>query len=227
MAKELTKGDIRRNPLAEWVARGLQIIQERKGLTAGILVAILVIAGGAGTYKWHETQQEREAQGLLVKAYSAMWGDGSGAQRNPDEAKKIYGEIAARYPGTAAAEEAMIRLGNLQFEGSKYDEAVGTYGNYLTTYPRGRFLVMAGLGKAYAEETKGDLPAAEKTLSQLLGAVKDDPLAGEVNSTLAHVYEVMKKPEDALQIYSQIAERFPQTHWAQNALQRMSALKTK
>jgi len=37
----------------------------------------------------------------------------------------------------------------------------------------------------------------------------------------------MKKPEDALRVYSQIAERFPQTHWAQNALQRMSVLKSK
>jgi len=226
MAKELTKAEIRRNPLAEWVAAALQIIQERKRLAAGILVAILVSAAGIGVYTWYQTQQEREAQGLLVKAYSAMWGDAPSAQRNPDEAKKVYAEIAAKYVGTVAAEEALIRLGNLQFDGSKYDEAVGTYGNYLATYPRGRFRVMAGVGKAYAEEAKGDLPSAEKTLSQVVEAA-DDPLAGEAYSSLAHVYEAMKKPEDALRIYSQIAERFPQTHWAQNALQRMSTLKSK
>jgi TolA-binding protein len=86
---------------------------------------------------------------------------------------------------------------------------------------------MAGIGKAYAEEAKGDLPAAERTLSQLVEAAKDDPLAGEAYSSLAHVYEAMQKPEDALRVYGQIAERFAQTHWAQNALQRMSALKSK
>jgi len=227
MAKELTKAEIRRNPLAEWVASALQVIQERKRLAAGILLAILAIAAGIGVYTWYRTQQEREAQGLLVKAYSAMWGDAPSAQRNPDEAKKVYAEVAAKYTGTVAAEEALIRLGNLQFDGSKYDEAAGTYGNYLATYPRGRFRVMAGVGKAYAEEAKGDLPAAEKTLSQVVEAAKNDPLAGEAFSSLAHVYEAMKKPEDALRVYSQIAERFPQTHWAQNALQRMSALKSK
>jgi TolA-binding protein len=227
MAKELTKDDIRRNPLAEWVGAALQFIQERKTLALGILVAIVVIGGGFAAYTWHRTVQEREAQGLLVKASSAMWGGAPGAQRNPDEAKKVYAEVAAKYPGTVAAEEALIRLGNLQFEASKYDEAIATYGNYLTSYPGGRFRVMAGIGKAYAEEAKGDLPAAEKTLTQLVDSVKDDPLAGEAYSSLAHVYEAMKKPEDALRIYNQIAERFPQTHWAQNALQRMSALKTK
>jgi TolA-binding protein len=228
MAKELTKReDLRRNPLTEWVARTLQTVQKRKGLAAGILVVILATAAGAGAYSWYQAQQEREAQGLLVKAYSAMWGEASGAQRNPDEAKKVYAEIAAKYPRTVAAEEALIRLGNLQFDGGKYDEAAGAYGTYLTTYPRGRFRVMAGIGKGYAEELKGDLQPAEKTLSQLVETVQDDPLAGEAYSSLAHVYEAMKRPEDALRIYSQIAERFPQTHWAQNALQRMSALKSK
>jgi TolA-binding protein len=227
MAKEMTKQEIRRNPLAEWVAAALQFIRERKGLAIGILIAIAVIAGGVSAYTWYRTVQEREAQGLLVKAYSAMWGDAPGSQRNPDEARKVYAEIAAKYPGTVAAEEAVIRLGNLHFEGSKYDEAVAVYGNYLTSYPHGRFRAMAGIGKAYAEEAKGDLPAAEKTLTQFVESLKDDPLGGEAYSTLAHVYEAIKKPEDALRIYSQIAERFPQTHWAQNALQRMSALKKK
>jgi len=227
MAKELTKAEIRRNPLADWVAAAAQAIRERQRLAAGILAGILVIGAGIGAYTWYQEQQEREAQGLLVKAYGAMWGDAPSAQRNPDEAKKVYAEIAAKYAGTVAAEEALIRLGNLQFDGNKYDEAVGTYGSYLTTYPRGRFRVMAGVGKAYAEEAKGDLAAAEKTLSQVAEAAKDDPLAGEAYSSLAHVYEAMKKPEDALRVYSQIAERFPQTHWAQNALQRMSVLKSK
>lgn len=227
MAKELTKEDIRRNPLAEWVSATLQFIQKRKSLAIGVLVAVVVIAGGAAAYTWHKTVREQEAQGLLVKAYSAMWGDAPGAQRNPEEAMKLYAEVATKYAGTVAAEEALIRLGNLQFDGNKYDEAATTYGNYLASYPRGRFRAMAGIGKAYAEEDKGDLPAAEKTLTQLVETLKDDPMAGEAYSTLAHVYEAMKKPEDALRIYNQIAERFPQTHWAQNALQRMSALKAK
>jgi len=227
MPKESSKGDIRRNPLAVWVARALQFGRDRKGLMAGILVASLAIAAGAGAYVWYQDRQEREAQSLLMKAHIALWGETQGGPRNPDEAKKLYAEVAEKYTGTVAAEESLIRLGNLQFDGGTYDEAIVTFGTYLTAYPQGRFRIMAGIGKAYAEEAKGDLPAAEKTLSQLVESVKDDPLSGEAYSSLAHVYEVMKKPEDALRVYGQIAERFTQTHWAQNALQRLSVLKTK
>jgi hypothetical protein len=41
------------------------------------------------------------------------------------------------------------------------------------------------------------------------------------------VYEQLRKPEDAIRIYGQVAERFAQTQWGQLALQRMSALKSK
>jgi outer membrane protein assembly factor BamD (BamD/ComL family) len=37
----------------------------------------------------------------------------------------------------------------------------------------------------------------------------------------------MKKPDDAMRVYEQVVERFPQTRWAQLALQKMSGLKSK
>jgi len=81
-----------------------------------------------GAYTWYQEQQEREAQGLLVKAYSAMWGDAPSVQRNPDEAKKVLRGDCSQVRRTVAAEEALIRLGNCRFDGNKSDEAVGTYG---------------------------------------------------------------------------------------------------
>jgi TolA-binding protein len=192
-----------------------------------ILAGAVVAAAAAGAYAWYQERQERAAQTLFVKAQAALSPDKQGAPVNPEEAKKVYAEIVAAYPSTVSAEESLIRLGNMQYDGGKTAEAIATFGRYLTTYPRGRFRVMAGVGKAYAEEAAGNLAAAEKTLSDLLPTVANDPLAGEAYSTLAHVYEAMKKPEEASKIYGQIAERFAQTHWGQNAVQRMGALKTK
>jgi outer membrane protein assembly factor BamD (BamD/ComL family) len=228
MTKAAGKEEFRRNPLAVGVSSLLQFIRDHKSWVLGSLVAVLAIAVAAGAYGWYKDRQERAAQAVLVKAQTALLGDGSAAApRKPEDAKKLYTEIAATYPRTVAAEESLVRLGNLQFDGGKYEEAAATFDRYLTTYPRGRFLVIAGVGKAYAEEAKGDLAGAEKTLVALVESAKDDPLAGEAYSSLAHVYEVMKKPEEAARIYGQIADRFSQTHWSQNALQRMSALKTK
>jgi outer membrane protein assembly factor BamD (BamD/ComL family) len=227
MGKELSKEDVRRNPLAVWVGNALQFGQGHKALIAGLLVGALVAAAAAGAYGWYQERQERAAQTLFVKAQTSLLGERQGTAANPEEAKKIFLEIAERFPGTVSAEESLIRLGNLQYDGGKAEEALATFGRYLTTYKRGRFRVMAGVGKAYAEEAKGDLAASEKTLSDLLPTIPDDPLAGEAYSSLAHVYEAMKKPDDAIRVYGQIAERFPQTHWGQNAVQRMSSLKSK
>jgi outer membrane protein assembly factor BamD (BamD/ComL family) len=227
MPKELSKQDVRRNPLAVWVGKALQFGQGHKPLVGVVLVGALVAAAAAGAYGWYQDRQEHAARTLFVKAQAALVAVKQGAPVNPEEAKKVYAEIADRYPRTVSAEESLIRLGNLQYDGGKTSEAIATFGRYLTTYPRGRFLVMAGVGKAYAEEAAGNLSAAEKTLSDLLPSVADDPLAGEAYTTLAHVYEVMKKPEEAARVYGQIAERFAQTHWGQNAVQRLGALKTK
>ena len=104
---------------------------------------------------------------------------------------------------------------------------IATFGKYLATYGRGHFRVLAGIGKAYAEEAKGDHQAAVKTLSEVVATVKDDPMLGEAYSDLGRFYEEAKKPEDALRVYGQIAERFPGTHWEQRALRRMATLKAK
>ena len=87
--------------------------------------------------------------------------------------------------------------------------------------------MMAAIGKAYAEETKGDLAAAEKTLVAAIDGGKDDPLVGEAELALARVYEGLKKTDDAVKTYGQLAEKFPQTHWGQYALERMASLRAK
>jgi TolA-binding protein len=154
-------------------------------------------------------------------------GDKPGTPGNSEEATKGLAEVVRRFPGTSAAEEALVRLGNMQYDGGKYDDAIASFGKYLATYGRGNFRILVGIGKAYAEDAKGDHQAAVKTLSELVATVKDDPMLGEAYSDLARFFEEAKKPEDALRVYGQIVERFPRTQWEQRALRRMSLLKAK
>jgi outer membrane protein assembly factor BamD (BamD/ComL family) len=227
MPKETSKEDIRRNPLAVWVGRTIEFCQERRRIGLGILVALVVIAGAGAGYFWYHEREEREAQALLAKTQAALRGEKPGTPGNSEEAAKGLAEVVRLFPGTNAAEESLVRLGNLQYDGGKYDDAVSSFSKYLARYGRGQFRVLAGIGKAYAEEAKGDHQAAVNTLSDLVATVKDDPMLGEAYSDLARFYEQAKKPEDALRVYGQIAERFPRTQWEQRALRRMSALKAK
>jgi outer membrane protein assembly factor BamD (BamD/ComL family) len=227
MAKETSKEDIRRNPLAVWVGRTIEFCQERRRIGLGILVALVVIGGACAGYFWYQERQERGAQALLAKTQAALRGDKPGTPGNSEEATMGLAEVVRRFPGTSAAEEALVRLGNMQYDGGKYDDAIASFGKYLATYGRGNFRILVGIGKAYAEDAKGDHQAAVKTLSELVATVKDDPMLGEAYSDLARFFEEAKKPEDALRVYGQIVERFPRTQWEQRALRRMSLLKAK
>ena len=227
MAKETRKEDIRRNPLAVWVGRTIEFCQERRRIGLGILVALVVIGGACAGYFWYQERQEREAQALLAKSQAALRGNKPGTPGNSEEATKGLAEVVRRFPGTSAAEESLVRLGNMQYDGGKYDDAIASFGKYLATYGRGNFRILVGIGKAYAEDAKGDHQAAVKTLSELVATVKDDPMLGEAYSDLARFFEEAKKPEDALRVYGQIVERFPRTQWEQRALRRMGVLKAK
>ena len=227
MTSAFSKQEMRRNLLVEWLVVTVRFVQARRTAVLAALVALgLLTAAGFG-YWWYQERREDEASRALARAHSTLRGEQPGTPGNPDEAMKRYREIAQQYRGTRSAEESIIALGNLQFEAGKMDDSIGIFGDYLTTYPRGRFRVMAGLGKAYAQEAKGDLQGAAKTLSELLDRDKDDALAGEAYMALARMYEGLKKPDEAMRVYGQVVEKFSQTQWAQHALQRMSALKTK
>jgi TolA-binding protein len=197
--------------------------------TAILAAAVVLVIGatGAAVYWWYQQRQEEEASRILGNAFAAMRGEQAGAPGNPEEAAKLFQEVVKQYPKTGGAEEGLIALGNIQYGAGKTDEALASFEQYLTTFPRGRFTLEAGLGKAYVQETKGDFQGAAQTLSQVLDQNKDDPLAGEAYMSLARVYEELKKPDDATRVYGKVAETYPQTRWAQNALQRMSALKPK
>ena len=227
MASAISKQEIRRNPLAEWVGATVRFVQAHQVAVVAAAVALSIGASVAAGYWWHQQRQEENASRLLGKALAAMRGERPGSSGNPEEATKLFQEVVKQFPKTRSAEAALIALGNVQYGAGKMDEALTSFSQYLTTFPRGRFTTAAGLGKAYAQEAKGDFQGVAQTLSQILDQDKDDPLAGEAYMSLARVHEEMKKPDDAMRVYGQVVEKYPQTQWARHALQRMSALKTK
>ena len=226
----IKKQDVRRNPLAEWVGAAWRFIQAHQTVILAVAVVLAIGASGAGVYWWHWQRQEEEASRLLGDALTAMRSEQPASPQsasNPEEATKMFQEVVKQHPKTGSAEEALIALGNMQYGVGKIDEALGSFNQYMATFPRGRFILEAGLGKAYAQEVKRDFDGAARTLSTTLDHEKNDPLAGEAYMSLARIYEEMKKPEDAMRVYGQVVEKYPGTRWGQQALMRMTDLKSK
>ena len=84
-----------------------------------------------------------------------------------------------------------------------------------------------GYSMAYTEEAKGKLDEAVQTLTEITTTQKDDPLIGEALVSLGRLYEAQKKTDEAIKTYGQVAERYPNTSWAMQAQQRLSAKRSK
>ncbi len=227
MVPPLSKKELRRNPLAESIGTVVKFVEAHRTALSATAIAVVIALGAIGAYSWYRIHRGELARAALADAEQAVQVEAPGKPANTDEAMKRFAAVAKNYQGTESAEEALIRLGNLQYEAGKMDETRATYAEYLKTYPQGRFVLMAAIGKAYVDEAKGDYQAGADTLSRALDQSKNSPLAGEGYTDLARLYEELKKPDDALRIYSQIVERYGQTYWGQQAQQRMAALRGK
>jgi TolA-binding protein len=225
VSSAIRKEELRRNVLAEWLGAGVAFVRGHRlaVMAVGIAVVVALIAGLG--FRWYQERREREADRALAQAYELLQRQNPQTPADPVEAMKQLRALVQRFPGTRSAEEALLRLGYMEYDGQKLDEALATFEEYDREYPRGRFRIMADLGKGYALMAKHDLDGAARAFSDIMARDPKDPLVGEAYMSLARVYEAQQKTDEALRIYGQVVEKFPQTSWSQEALQRMNALR--
>jgi predicted negative regulator of RcsB-dependent stress response len=196
-------------------------------LLVGAIVLVAVGGGVWAGYDWYQAHREAEARAAMVQAYTEIRKVESGSKDRDEAVRKMLERLSVEQKGTKVGGEALVRLGNRLYEAGKFDEARDTFAKYLQEYSGGPLHAAAAIGKAYAEESKGDLPAAEKTLQAAADTYKADPMLGEVQMNLARIFEQAKKSDEALKLYGQVAEKYPQSQWAQQAMERMGRLKSK
>jgi len=195
-------------------------------VAAGLLVVILAGVGWFA-YDWYRTGIERAGEGALVQAYQEIRKVEESPEKREEVAIAQLRQVVERHSGTKAAGESLMRLGNILYESGKHDEALEAFGRYLQAFPGGPHRVKAAIGKAYSEESKGDLAAAEQTLLAIISSAKGDPLLGEAEIGLARIYEALKKTDEASKLFGQIVEKYPQSQWAQQATERLGSPKSK
>ena len=225
MTSATRKEELRRNVLAEWLGACIAFVRGHRtaAMAAAIAVVVAVIAGLG--FRWYQEGREREADRALAQAYGVLQSQNPQTPADPVEGMKQLRVIAQTFSGTRSAEEALLRLAYLHYDAQKLDEALATFDEYDKSYPHGRFRVMADLGRGYALIGKQNLDGAAQAFSGIIARDGIDPLAGEAYMSLARVYEAQKKTDEALKIYGQVVEKFPQTNWSQDALQRMNTLR--
>ena len=181
----------------------------------GVLVLAAVIAG----YVAWSGRQETDSANLLRKAVSqfdASSRNGSDATKQ-EEGIRLLHEVINRYPASAAAAEATLRLGTHYYILGKYNEARTAYTTYLDKNPRGQIAFSAGLGLGDTYLAERNYAKAAETYSRLVEQFAQEPLLPEAQLHLASAYLGLSRVKEAGALYEKIVATYPNTGWAQSA----------
>ena len=202
------------------------VVANRKVAAGAVISVVAVLASVFGYFAWG-SKQEANAADLLFKAAGQLAVSRGTAEdlKKDEEAVQLLREVTTRYPRTAAAAEATLRLGNRFYALENYDEARAVYQSYLSKNPRGRIAFSAGIGMGdtYVAQRKYD--KAVETYLGLINRFPQDPLLPQAYLNLARTYLNMNKTHDAVRLYEKIAETHPNMEWGQNAEAQLRKLR--
>jgi tetratricopeptide (TPR) repeat protein len=204
--------------------------QNRRGVLAGALAAVLAIAAVGGAL-WYEARQD-EAAAVIDRQASQLLrdrpaDDPTKAKEHLKQAIALYRRLVEEYPRSPSAQLGLFQLGNALMEINDVKGAIEAYSKYVATY--GTNKMMLGLvyqRLAYAHLLNGDREAAAKAFLNIVG------LPGTLNKDhalfeLGKLEESLGRPEGALAHYQNLVKVFSNSPLASEATVRMKALEAK
>lgn len=171
--------------------------KKRLSFGAGILILILVLAGG-----WHLYQLNYEA--AAEKKYSKVFeaAQKAGSPAGDPAAIKGYKDLILQYPRSRAAVIAHYRLGNLYFGRHEIDTAILAYQDFLNKAPAESDLVtLAYNGLAACHEEKKDFTNALQSLEKAMKTNTASSFEVLNYTTIARIHEAMNNSAKALEFY--------------------------
>jgi len=171
-------------------------------------LAILLLSAG---FFWINSkgQQDRVA---TFQAFSEASTRKEG-ESPTDQALRLT-EMAKAYMGSPQAAMALLQAGSIFYNEGDYEAALNAYTLLEETYAGHELAANAAWGALHSKEELGDLEAALKGYQAI---ANDDLLHPQSLLATARVLEKQEKWSEALTVYDQVTELYPETSWAAQA----------
>ena len=173
-------------------------------------IAVAVVSSAWYVYDYFQAQKELRAGDALVSLNKAP--EAGGKPVSPEAS--AYLKVAGDYPGTSAAEHALLLAAGALFTENKFKEASAKFEEFTTKYAEhgdSPLLAAAALGRAACLD-------AQKETDKAREAYKQAKLAS------AFLYEVKKPPEQALKLYNELAPLDKPNVWTREVESRREQL---
>jgi TolA-binding protein len=173
-------------------------------------------------YFWEQNQKEIAAGQALTQLIVATLPNVSAS-----EVSDSYLQIANEYPGTLAAQRALLQSATELFAASRYADAQTGFQKFLDAHPDSQFSSQATLGVAASLEAQGKTDLAAGAYQRVINGLSDSLAANNAKFALARIYESQGKISDACNFYEEVARANPNNSLGSEAALRAMELKTK
>jgi len=196
--------------------------KNRKQVTygaAGALALILVI----WFFVWRSEENQIAASQALARVTTSQ-------MTNPNAssgAAEAFLKIATEYPGSPAAERAVLLAAGSYFTQGKYTEAQQQFGRFIREFNSSRMLGQAKLGVAACLDAQGKTAEAITAYKDLVDRHPSEIVVPQAKFALGRLYESQKQPELAKKCFEEVARGDSYGSIGSEAGMRLEELKLK
>jgi hypothetical protein len=195
--------------IEETLSNTEKILEKYRKAIVGVIVAFLVIAGGIFAYnEFIVKPKKQEAMSQIFKAEQLFRADNFETALNGDGNILGFNQIIADY-GSKAGKAVYFYAGICNLQLGKFDEAISMLSKYKTKDQILQARATAAIGDAYAG--LNDFNNAISYYKQAAKDSDDKVLTANYLFKAAIMYEEAGNPDEALKIYEEIKNKYPQT----------------
>jgi tetratricopeptide (TPR) repeat protein len=176
-----------------------------------VLIAIIVVGGGWYIYKnYVVAPKEEEAQKTMFKAEEYFRQDSLKLALNGDQFNRGFIYVANNYGSTKAGNLAKYYAGLCYLRTGDFNKAVTYLKDFSTSSKQIQMMAYGALGDAYSELNKNDdaVNYYKKAANEF---TEDVNMSSEYLFRAALKLETLGKNSEALQLYKELKEKYPNT----------------
>ena len=214
----IESGIIRKATKSEKV---LKLIKNNRDTFVGSIVIIIaaIILGSFFSLRYSQINKAAWKELFMAKQQARVG--------QIDLANKSLAKIETGFSNTTAAGYAFLLQGDILFATQKYEAAVTAY-QKASDFAKPETIVpvaLSNIGKT--QEAKKDFNNAIVSYKSFLERYPEHFLAPEAHFSIATIYEMQNKKNEAKSAYEKIALLYPQTLWAESAKVKLGIEKKK
>lgn len=214
---------------AEEMGRIAGFIQKNVKILLIATIGLVVISVGVGIYSYtteNKEQEAAEAAQELTEVFQEQWlYTVDDAERASSEftIKEQALDILDNYPGTFAAQRALVVLGQIAADTQKWEDMI-TYNTMLADQYTNSYLApkaLLNLASAYEEmeDTQAALSTYQRLVDSYLTLRKDAAVPALFH--IARIQDQLGNTQEAVDGYKRIIEEDPQIGWSSLAKTRI------